>query len=295
MQMVKVKCRTTVQLNKRNKMKLFLIIALLIISLTYCSNPVNNNENLFDDRILGKWGNILPSYSQTYPTPPYYFMGYSFTENEMNLLGIEHNTGKIREFENSNYNNFTFLSNNQFEVDVVYHPVIVRKRYSYSFSNDSLILDDGSEIIKYNKIDSDSSYFGQQKIEFKFTYGKTTYKNDPISYHLSAYLSKINENHVLIKGHAEGISLTLEIDNFIGKGLYRAPNFGVKLWEISGDVISGFESDSVYIGEIRITRYNEGENICYGYFSFTEYTYYTHNSPFYADVRYGQFSLPIYK
>lgn len=271
-----------------------LVLAVFTLFLS-CRESINESETFFDERIFGEWGLVAPINYVGYPSPSHYFYGLQISQTEMKTLAVQHSTGKIKIREDSYFSDLQFQKNNQIQVNVRGLDGILMELITYSFSNDSLILDYGHYKRKFGRVKIDSSIFKPQNSLLKFQYGNKLYTNKPISSNLSAYASKKSENDLLIKGITDGFNITLEIENFTGTGYYRIPEFKAEMWVNNSDAIWMVATDSNSIGEIRISSFNEEQNICSGFFSFTDYYYSSNYVPRYTDVRSGYFSVPIYK
>jgi hypothetical protein len=276
-------------------MKKRLLLLAVVATLVSCADSLNENETFFDERIFGEWGYVAPIDNIEHPSPSHYFYGLQIFQSKMERLAIQHSSGKIKAIEDSYFSNLEFLKNNQMKVHIRGLNAVLVERITYSFFNDSLILDYGHYQRKFSRVKVDSSIFKPQNSLLKFRHGNNSYTNKPVSSSLSAYASKISENNLLIKGITDGFKITLEIENFTGDGYYRFPDCKAEMWVNNSDAIWGIETDSNSIGEIRISNYNEVQNICSGTFSFTNYNYSNTNDPRYTDVRNGLFIVPIYK
>lgn len=278
-------------------MKKVIIGFVIFLLFTNCNDSINENASFIDERVIGEWGAVTHIEREEYPGPSKRFLGLQILESELNYISIQHSTGKIKLYENSQPIKLKFLGNNQFETERLTYNGLYKQTIAYSFSNDSLILDYGHYLRKFEKVKLDSAIFEPVYSYLKFEYEDKIYQNISISSSISAYASIVSDNELILASYSETDGINIKLHNFKGEGYYRAPNFDIEITELGGDVISIYTliGDSTSIGELRITNFDETNNKCSGKFSFTDYSYSEDSSPRYFDIRNGEFTLPIFK
>ena len=278
-----------------NRQKVFLSLLFLItIIFLSCSNPVVPSDEV-DPRLVGEWYSIINNNSPN-PYPETTFTGIQINSDKtIKSLGIETNTGKVAVIK---YSDKKIIKANEGELTWEYVLVgigLSNVSYNYKFEDEKLILSNKNEVLTYTKTKIDTQLVKPVICNLSFEKDSIIYENEKISAYPSAFVSKIStENSFLLNAEMGHAFLRIELNNFKGVGNYEIPYNGFEFAEFHGDVGLIFVSDSLSIGNITITQYDEANNLCTGTFYLNEAL--PDNPDSVVSVfKEGTFTVPVYK
>ena len=268
-----------------------LLLTLLSLSVFRCSDTVS--PDYMDVRIIGEWYRSDLVQSDTL-SPDITFQGIQINaDRTIKLLGVEVNSGKIAVWKD-NYEKITKVEKGKLIVEHFYYDLgPISQTYAYKIDNNKLILTVGDLDMVYTKTKLGNKLFEPVFSNLSLMFDTLAFENNKISFHTSAYVKKISPTEISLKAELDNSILRIDVEDINGTGSYEIP-FGKGNWAtLSGDVVVVSLSDSVAIGNITITQYDEINNICSGTFYFTLEDSY---EPEFRQhiIKEGNFTVPIY-
>ena len=277
-----------------NRQKVFLSLLFLItIIFLSCSNPVVPSDEV-DPRLFGEWYYTVDNTS-IYPSPQILFYGIQITtDKNVNSLGIESNTGKVAVIR---YSDKKIIKANQGKLEWQYSVIgigMVTKTLNYKIEDEKLTLTEENQNYTYTKTSLGTQLFEPVTSNLSLKNDTTLYENQKVSSYPSAYVSKKSESWFSLVAEFNHAHLTIDINSFSGSGNYEILYNGFEFAEFHGDVGLIFVSDSLSIGNITITQYDEANNLCTGTFYLNEAL--PDNPDSVVSVfKEGTFTVPVYK
>lgn len=273
----------------------FLVIFFCLLCFISCSNdnnPINSNNN-FDSNLLGEWY-LIDSMDLGYPSPDFYFDGIQINKDQLMIpLGIETNTGKVALEEYPRIDSIITAKDGKLVVKFKSFYTIV-DTFNYSFSANKLVIGDENYSRTYIKTSLNSLLFNPITSNLDVKIDSVNMNNLKVYNYPSAYLSKTNTSSISLFMNLKSSSISIELNNFTGVGVYNIPFQKAKYWVYDSDVILGYFSDSVATATLTIEQYDEINKFCKGKFSFDVYDGYDiQNSR--IKIREGNFTVPLYK
>jgi hypothetical protein len=270
------------------------LFALFQFSCSDINSPISSNDEV-DPKIIGEWF-MVDTVNNAHPSPNYYFHGMQITSDKnINQLGIEVNTGKVKLLDNDIYSALRCANYGILIIEYWSHPVHFIDTLNYKVEGDKLITWNNRTYNIYAKTVINALLIEPTYCNLSLQLNNEVQENRKTYYYPSSYISKISQTELQLIAFIKGYSLSITIDNFTGTGTYVIPYQKAILYLRGDDYIQTYFSSPQNNGSITIDNYDELGNVRTGRFNFTVSDSLISGTVINIDLNNGIFAVPIYQ